>query len=148
MSPDKLIIDSTLIRLLINEGPDFIEFDPNDILFIEGFYALIQEFNTKQIQYEQRMKEFGEKTDGAGIPLSIGENIKTTKEVCVFARQKIDEMLGPGTSLKLFGERLAFHPIQQFFEGITPYIRKVRGQKLEKFMPPKPSRKRRHKSPR
>jgi hypothetical protein len=137
-TPDSLTIKLNTIKLLINKGPDYIEFDADDIMFIEGFYSLIEQFQLKQIQYQQKMDglDFDATTPG-GLPLSAGETIAAMKDVCLFAHAKIDEIFGKGTSQKLFGSSLAFGPIEQFFVGITPYIKAKRSQRLQAFLPPK-----------
>lgn len=141
-----LVIKSSVIRLTINEGPDFIEFDPDDTLFMEGFYNLIEEFTRKQEQYQTVLDVKQDQTNEVGLPLHARESIQALKEICEFTHVQVDLMLGAGSSKKLFGERLSFSPIQQFFEGITPYIRSARSKKLDKYMPPK-TRKRRSNKP-
>lgn len=143
-----LQIDLNTIKLLINQGPDYIEFNADDILFIEGFYNLIEQFQLKQIQYQNMMDKIDpEQTTPGGLPLSAGETIAAMKDICLFARAKIDEIFGMGSSQKLFGNSLAFAPIEQFFTGISPYIKARRSAHLQEFLPPKAVRKPRKRKP-
>jgi hypothetical protein len=136
MTTHNLVIDSSLVRLTINGGPDFIEFDPNDTLFLEGFYNLIEQFTLKQEKYRQLLDVSPESTNEAGLPINARESILALKEICDFTYVQIDLMLGEGSSKKLFGDRKSFSPIQQFFEGITPYVRQARSKKLASYLPP------------
>lgn len=147
MITNDLVIKSSVIKLTINGGPDFIEFDPDDVLFMEGFYNLIEQFTRKQSEYKNLLDVSPDATDDIGLPLHAKDSIQAIKEICDFTYAQIDLMLGTGSSKKLFGERKSFAPIQQFFEGITPYIRKARGKKLEKYMPPPKSKKARKRHP-
>jgi len=37
---DNLRIDTGIKKILINDGPEFIEFNPSDVIFAEKFYKL------------------------------------------------------------------------------------------------------------
>lgn len=136
-----LKIKTNTVRLLINEGPDVLEFDPDDILFIEGFYLMIAEFQRKQVEYQGMLEKLEKDPASDTTPQALA----AMKEVCQFAHAQIDVIFGPGTSHKLFGRTLAFSPIEQFFTGITPYIQEKRAKHLESFMPPKARKPRRRK---
>lgn len=137
MDTPSLKIDLNNIKLLINDGPDFIEFNPDDILFIEGFYSLIEQFQLKQVQYQELLDKVDPTlTTPAGLPLSAADTIAAMKDICTFARNKMDEIFGKGTSQKLFGNLLAFAPIEQFFTGILPYVKQRRATRLKEFLPP------------
>lgn len=138
-----LKIEKNTIRLRINEGPDVLEFDPDDILFIEGFYLMIEQFQQKQVQYQEVLAKL--ESDPKTLPATTGETIAAMKEICQFAHEQINQIFGEGTSKKLFGDTLAFAPIEQFFVGVTPHIQKKRAKHLEKFMPPKSKPRRRKK---
>lgn len=135
---NNLVIKSSVVKLTINGGPDFIEFDPNDVLFMDGFYNLIEQFSLKQAEYSNLLNISPDAVNEAGLPLNAKESIQAIKEICQFTHAQIDAMMGAGSSLKLFGSRLSFSPIQQFFEGILPYIKKTRSERMEKYLPPSP----------
>lgn len=129
-----LQIDHHVIRLQINQGPDHIEFDADDILFIEGFYHMIETFQQKQVQYQAVLDTMATSAD----PASTIETIKAMKDICLYAHAQIDKIFGEGSSKKLFGNALAFEPIEQFFTGILPYIKQQRARRLKAFLPPNP----------
>lgn len=142
-----LKIDLHTIRLRINQSDDYIEFNANDILFIEGFYQLIEQFQLKHIQYQAILdKTDVTLTSASGMPVSAAETIAAMKDLCQYAHKQINVIFGDGSSKKLFNDVLAFEPIEQFFEGITPYIREQRSKRLMEFLPPKKSRARKKRS--
>lgn len=148
MNTPSLKIELNKIKLLINDGPDFIEFCVDDILFIDGFYNLIEQFQLKSVEYQKILDGIDDTlTTPSGLPLSAPQTIAAMKEVCLFAHAKIDEIFGNGTSKKLFSDSLAFSPIEQFFTGILPYIKAHRSQKLNEFLPPSATRKPRKRKP-
>ena len=136
-----LQIDLNTIRLRINNTQDVIEFNANDILFIEGFYNMIALFQQKQVEYQKRLDEISTSNENG----NTGETIQAMKEICLFARDQIDEIFGKSSSQKLFGNVLAFEPIEQFFTGIAPHIKKVRAKHIKEFLPPQPRRRKRKK---
>lgn len=133
-----LQINSGIIHLTINGGPTFIEFNPNDILFAEHFYLLMQEFDEKQKEYQERLKKISEdkSVDANGVPSNLNDGLKVVHESCNFIRSKIDVLFGDGTSQKLFGDALVLEQFEQFFNGILPYIQNARNEKLERYAPP------------
>lgn len=131
-----LKIDAGNIRLAINDDPDrIIEFDPNDVLFVEKFYRLIKEFDDKRRGYLTRAEklEANDEKDETGLLKNAGDRLDLLKEVCKFMREQIDEVFGEGTSQAAFGDAYNIEMIQQFFEGITPYIEKARAEKIKKY---------------
>lgn len=133
---DSLRIDAGKKRIAINDDPGrVIEFDPTDVLFAERFYGLIQEFETKQVEYERRAAELDadQSLDQNGLPVNLSGRLAFMREVCEFMRSKIDGLFGPGTSQKVFGEALSLEMIEQFFTGITPFIQRARSDRVAKY---------------
>lgn len=145
---DKIIIESGLKKIQINEGPEFIEFNPEDIHFIELFYNMAKEFDAKKDDYTARFESLTVGETGVENPYGeeMGEKIALLKEVCDFMRKQIDLVFGEGTSQKAFGDAMTLNMFVQFIDGITPFIRPVREQKVLKYVSPKkkkaPARKR------
>jgi len=54
-------------------------------------------------------------------------------ELCNYLREKTDKIFGDGTSLKLFGEVRNLEVYQQFFDGILPFFKKARAEKVAKY---------------
>jgi hypothetical protein len=122
---DSIHIDLGIKKVLINNGPEFIEFNPADIVFAERFYQLIKEFEQKQAEYRVRAQQIDANTavDATGIPLNVPDGLAMMREACEFMRGQVDTLFGAGTSQKVFGNSLSLDVFRQFFEGISPFTR-------------------------
>lgn len=144
---DSVRIDTGVKRLQINDGPEFIEFNPSDITFAERFYALLRAFEEREAEYTERAKAIDADTgvDAHGIPNNVAAGLQMLRDVCEFMREQIDGLFGAGTSQKVFGDVMSLNMFQQFFDGITPYIRAARQKKVEQYVrTPPPQTHKRH----
>jgi hypothetical protein len=133
---ETLRIDSGLKRVAINGDPDrVIEFNPKDVLFMERFYELIREFETKEAEFSERAAQLeqDDAVDSYGLPANAAERIDLMKDICTFLRERIDRVFGSGTSEKAFGDALGLDMFEQFFTGITPFIETARSEKLVRY---------------
>jgi hypothetical protein len=132
---DSLKINTGTKRILINDGPEFLEFNPSDLSFAERFYGLIGEFENKMVEYQERSKTIDANTelDTHGIPINLADRLGLMRDACEFIRERIDHLFGVGTSQKVFGNALNLDMFMQFFQGITPYIQSARAEKLVKY---------------
>jgi hypothetical protein len=133
---DSLRIDNGVKRIMINDGPNFIEFNPSDVIFAERFYELLKKFEEKQIQFEQQAEKLDsqkDQLDANGLPMNLENQLAFMRDVCAFMREQIDFLFGSGTSQAVFGDVLSIEGIEQFFEGITPFIQTARAEKLKKY---------------
>jgi hypothetical protein len=132
---DSIRIDTGVKKILINDGPEYIEFNPSDVSFAERFENLISEFETKLIEYQARSDEIeaNQELDDHGIPVNLDARLKLMRDVCEFIRERIDHIFGAGTSQKVFGSALSLDMFTQFFEGITPFIKRDRLAKVAKY---------------
>lgn len=140
---DSIRIDTGIKRIQINDGPDYIEFNPTDVLFAERFYAAYQEFNVKQSEFQQRSEELDahkDELDENGLPVNVSQGLAFLHETCEFMRSKIDYLFGAGTSQKVFGDALNLDVIGQFLDAMTPYIQVARSEKVAKYTPPPKTR--------
>lgn len=114
-----------------------ITFNPQDVVFAEKFYRLINEFQMQFAQYQARARELeqDQTTDENGIPVHLDQQIALTKEACQFAYEQIDTLFGAGISAMVFGESFVPDTIIQFFNGIAPFVQKVRAEKVAKYVP-------------
>jgi hypothetical protein len=135
-------IDTGIKRILINDGPDYIEFNPSDVLFAEKFYQLIKDFEVKQEEFKTRSDELEKDAKDSGKLVDLAGNIALVREVCIFLRTGIDSLFGEGTSQKLFGDAMVLGAFEQFFTGITPYIKTAREAKIERYVTPAKPRRR------
>jgi hypothetical protein len=136
---DSIRVETGIKRIQINDGPEFIEFNPSDVVFAERFYQLIKDFEIKQKEYEVRSLEIEKITgkDENGIPNNLPEGLALIREVCEFLKEKIDVLFGKGTSKKVFGDALNLNMFEQFFSGITPFIQVTREEKIAQYIPTK-----------
>jgi len=128
-----LQIDAGLVRIAINGDPErVIEFNPGDVLFAERFYQLLAEFEAKESDFSSRADEL-DRAEGD----NMGERLAFLHEVCEFMRAKIDALFGAGTSQKAFGDSLSLEMFEQFFTGITPFIKAARNERTAQYRPRK-----------
>ena len=113
-----------------------VEFNPTDILFVERFYDIYQEFEKKLAEYEKRSTELDAQSGDLnedGVPLNMQAGLDFVKDVCNFMREKIDYLFEEGISQKLFGDVQSVDMIGQFLQGITPYIQETRTKKVNRY---------------
>jgi len=132
-------IKTSLVHIPLNkDGVNVgeVSFNPKDNLFFEKFYAMLGEFETKKIEYEERAKalDLDVNKDENGIPTNIKTGIAFRREVCEYFMSKIDELFGDGVSKMAFGNTLEPEVIAQFFDGITPVFSEVRQEKVKKYI--------------
>ena len=131
-------IDTGVKRVCINGDPArVIAFNPADVVFAEKFYALMTEFQAKQIEYERRAKELDEGAqtlDANGLPANMGDGLAFLREVCDYMCQRIDGLFGAGASQAAFGDAMTLDMFAQFFAGITPFFESAREEKMVRYL--------------
>jgi len=131
-----LQINTGEIRLAINDDPErVIVLYPKDAIFTEKFYILLGNFKKSFSDFKNRAEiiESQNAEDEYGVPLNTEERLAFQKEVCQYARNEIDELIGAGTSQIVFGNALDIDAIMQFFTGIQPYMQKARAEKVAQY---------------
>ncbi len=137
MTDLNLNLDLGIKRITINNDPDkVIEFSPEDTRFIEKFYSVYSEILDKQNEYLERYEAMNQDTDPNGVPVDIEAQIALVKETTVYMRDKIDFLLGPGTSKTVFGEIYNLDVISQFLAGLATFVKSDRNKKLDKYIKP------------
>ncbi len=132
---DSIRIDGVK-RIAINDDPTrVIEFNPGDVTFVERFYRLIQDFESKQADYQARAEEIDRSNQVGedGVPVNVQDRLAFMREVCSYMREKIDYLFGAGTSQMVFGDAFSLEMIGQLFDGLTPFIQQARREKLVKY---------------
>ena len=133
---NSITIDAGVIRLVVNKDPErAFEFNPRDMIFVECYYNMLEEFEAKQEEYLKRAKllEDDSEMDSRGAFKNTKERIKLLKEVCVYFRGQIDSIFGKDTSKVVFGKAMSLEMIVQFLNEVTPYIEKERQEKMKKY---------------
>lgn len=134
---ESIHINTGVKRIAINDDPGrVIVFNPSDVAFAERFYRLIGEFQEKQADYQRRAEELDVNAvvDANGIPSNLADSLALLREACEFLRAKIDDLFGTGTSEKAFGDALSLDAFEQFFEGITPFVKTARSEKMTRYI--------------
>lgn len=127
------------LRIAIDEDENrVIAFNPMDTVFVEKFYQLMQNFESKRAEYQKRAEELDadKAMDQFDIPENMGARIAYLKELCEFMFAEIDRVFGNGSSEKVFQGQYDLDMIRVFFEGIAPFVQKARAERMQKFMPP------------
>jgi len=129
-------INTGEIRLTINDDESrVIAFNPNDLEFVNNLYELLADLENKEKEYKAKEAEIDKNTEvnSYGIPVNLKEKLELLKETCSYMRGKVDTVFGEGTSQMVFGSVNTLDMFEQFFEGVTPYIEKVRSVKTNKY---------------
>ena len=131
---DNLNIDLGIKRLMINDDPEkVLEFNPSDIVFAERFYRLIQVVQEKEIEFTAKAEAMEDVEGKDLLPNNFLEQTALMREVCDFVKEEIDILFGEGTSQMLFGDAETLYMFETFFEGITPFMKHARDEKVRKY---------------
>lgn len=139
MSDNTLKLNTGSVRLCITDdrnGPErYLEFNPNDIIFAEKVYALERKFLEKQSEMEARANDLDavEEKDEFGLPVNTEERLAFIRDLSEWLRDQIDDLFGEGTSQMVFGDLHNLDVYEQFFEGIRPYFKKARAEKVDQY---------------
>lgn len=107
-------------------------FIPSDILFAERFYALLDELNAKLVEFRLLQAQF-KQTKPDELPSDMPERIALQRDLCEYMREKIDHIFGKGTSQILFGEVRNLDVYKQFFDGILPFFKLARAERVAQY---------------
>lgn len=138
---DVLRIDTGAKKIQINDGPEFIEFNPTEVNWGRRYEKLRMDVKYRMEEMSAKIAEL-EAHEIVDDTSTIEEISALRDSVCLFVREKIDILFGSGTSQKVFGDLMSEFAIAQFLEGITPYIQAGRETLVAKYLP---KEKKRHK---
>lgn len=131
-----LNINTGEIALTVNNDPErVIRFNPNSIEFAEAFCGLTDKLDALRDKYNEDIKRLDAdmETDEYGRPKNIKERLKLIREICDELKREVDEIFGAGASKTVFGNVSSFEMFEDFFNGISPYVRKAREDKIKKY---------------
>lgn len=138
-----ITIDAGEVAFTINKDPErIISFNPLDTLFSEKFYRMIGIFKAKDLETQQEIKKIDavKEVDEYGLPINTAETLALMRELCDYCREQIDVLFGEGTSQTAFGDAKVFEQIEQFLNGVIPYIKKARETKIKKYTKKPPTK--------
>jgi len=132
---ESLRIETGAKKILINDGPEFIEFNPFDVAFVEKFYSVFTEFKMKTEEFKAQATELDSHSeiDEDGLPVNMLDRMKFARELCDYSYGQIDVLFGEGTSEKVFRGVRNVELVEQFFGGLIPFIQNEREEKLKKY---------------
>lgn len=126
---DILKINTGAISLKVVDENDnergVFRFNPNDIGAANKFFELMQEINTKQLQFQQKEAQIKDDDTKSKLDLAC--------EVIDYFKNKIDEIFGAGSSQLLFGDAKTIEMFSDFFNAIAPYYEKSSQERINKY---------------
>ena len=127
---------SNVVRIAINDDPArVIEFNPDDVGFVERFYALIDNVEAKENEIKEKLEEIRkDQTESPyGMPNSIRRDVQLPAEMCRYMREQIDTVFGAGSSQTIFGDVNVPTMFGEFFTLIGPCISSARSGPVKKY---------------
>ena len=127
---------SNVVRIAINDDPArVIEFNPDDVGFVERFYALIDYVEAKENEIKEKLEEIrkDQTVSSYGMPNSIRREVQLTAEMCRYMREQIDNVFGEGSSQTIFGDANVPTMFGEFFAAIGPCISSARSGAVKKY---------------
>ncbi len=119
---------------ITRDGKDAGElvFIPSDILFAERFYALLDELSVKLSEYKRLNLQFKPAQENE-VPKDMAEKIALQRDLCEYMRDKIDLIFGKSTSQMVFGDVRNLDVYKQFFDGILPFFKQARAERVAQY---------------
>lgn len=127
---------SNVVRIAINDDPArVIEFNPDDVGFVERCYALIDNVEAKENEIKEKLEAIRkDQTESSyGMPNSIRREVQLTAEMCRYMREQIDNVFGAGSSQTIFGDVNVPTMFGEFFTLIGPCISSARSGAVKKY---------------
>ncbi len=135
---DKLRVDSGIKNIEVNDAGEYISIPISDTAFYERFGSIMKNFEQKETEYNQKVKELSEKhkdkpKDDVDM---IVDGINLYSGLCKDTCAELDKLFGDECCRKVFVgiENPSVELIGDFFEQITPLLRqyaKERNQKID-----------------
>jgi len=131
-------IDSGLKTIPISVGGKNVhelEFDTNDILFIEKLHAIYFEAKEK-VKKLQALENEKPEVDENGMIIDFKQIKTQTEEINKWFKEKIDNLVGDGSSQKIFGNKVFSNPsvYVQLINGLFEIAGLDREQKVAKYV--------------
>jgi hypothetical protein len=98
-------------------------FNPDDIESAKQVFAIQQEYEVKQKEFEERAKACETPED----------KINLMSEVVDYMENSIDRCFGNGSSEILFGKAKTLSMFEDFFNGIIPYYQNAKKARISKY---------------
>ena len=132
----KLQSITNTIRLDIYGDPKrVVEFCPDDVGFVNRFYNLMDNVETKEAEYNAKLEEIKKDVsiNSFGVPNALKKEVALSAEICAYLREQVDMVFGEGTSQTAFGDMNVPAMFGEFFDGIAPHITAARNKATKKY---------------
>lgn len=138
----KIDSGSITVPVQVDDNPVVnITFNPNDDMFAKRLHKFYFDVKEKLIEMNTKQTELDESgTDENGMPMEIDAVMQEYRDMNLWLRERIDLLLGEGTSQKIYGDTIytgeRIDVYIQLFDGlfrlaapareakVKPYIRK------------------------
>lgn len=132
---DTIRVSSQALRIAINDDPErVLTFNPNDAGFAQRFYSLVDRLENERKKLNEWAQEFHSQLTDAADPVAMGRQVNAKElEVLHLLRDELDAVFGAGTSQMVFGDTLDLDMVCQLLEGLTPFVRKARTERMAQY---------------
>lgn len=131
-------VSASIKKIEVNDNGDYITLNFSDQSFPQRFFAMTDLFQAKADEAKKRAEEI----ESAYPPDSlerIRAGLALEKEVYDVMVTEVDNLFGPGTCQKVFGDITpGIELFDDFFRQLTPYFQEYsreRAAKLSKYSP-------------
>lgn len=132
---NKLRVNTGAVVIEVNDAGESITLPFGDQQFPTRFFALLEDFNGKQAEYEQRANEIDTSNKSELEKAKHGTALNL--EIHQYFKKEIDRIFGAETCRKVFGEIVpGIELYADFFNQLTPYFEKYakeRAAKVQKY---------------
>ena len=140
MADNLIKIDSGTIKIQVqidNNPPAEIEFNPSNKLFAERLHAFYFEVKEKLVEINSK-QALNLVSDENGMPVEIKGLMQEYEDINAWLKEKIDLLLGEGTSQKIYGDTVYMGErvdvYLQLFEGLFRIANPVREKQVKKYV--------------
>lgn len=105
------------------ESVGSLTLNPQDVAFVNRFYALAGQMHEAQQKLEQEMQN----------TMKPAERVQKMQAFCMRINAGIDQTFGEGTAQMLFGNACAPALLTQFFGAVAQAVQQAREQKLAAY---------------
>lgn len=131
-------VNTSIKKIEVNDNGDYITLNFSDQNFPQRFFAMMDLLQAKADEAKKRAEEI-ESAYPADSLERIRAGLSLEKEVYGVMVKEIDNLFGPDTCRKVFGDITpGIEMFEDFFNQLTPYFREYsqeRAAKLGKYSP-------------
>lgn len=136
----KIDSGSITVPVQVDDNPVVkITFNPNDKLFAERLHMFYFDVKQKLVEINTKHAELEETgTDENGMPIEINKVMQEYEDMNAWLRERIDLLLGEGTSHKIYGDTIytgeRVDVYIQLFDGLFALAAPARESKVKPYI--------------